>query len=815
MSRARAAIIFVLCALALGAQSRYQRPPKEILDVLHAPPPPQVFVSPARDAMLLAEWVRYPPIRELAQPMLRLAGHRINPRTNGPHNPRFFTAFTIKRLPGGEEVKVQAPPGGRLGEPEWSPDGRYLAFTHTTASGIELWVAEAATGKAWRLPGVTLNAAGDDGFRWMPGSRALLVRLVPPGRGKPPEPPEAPEGPTIQESYGRGAPVWTFQDLLRNPYDEALYDYYFTAQLAIVDVPGGKLQPVGKPGIFQTWAPSPSGELLLVARVERPYSYLYPDRNFPKQVEVWDRQGKLVYKLASLPLADAVPTDGVPTGPRQYAWRPNEPATLVWFEALDGGDPRRKVPHRDRIMMLKAPFTGQPQEILRTEHRATSLIWAASGGLVLAAEFQRERRWLRTFLLDADRPSQAPRVLWSRDMRDRYGDPGAPVLRTLPSGYRVLHQSGDWIFLSGAGASPEGERPFLDRFHLPTGKTERLFRSDADCYESVVAVLDEAGTRLLTRRETPSEPPNYYLRSAAGAAGAPAALTRFADPTPVVRSIRKQLVRYKRADGVDLSFTLYLPPGYKEGTRLPTIVWAYPLEYDDPATAGQVTGSPQRYTMFTGASHLFLLLAGYVILDGASMPVVGDFRTVNDTYVEQIVANAKAAIDKAVELGVTDPERVGVAGHSYGAFMTANLLAHSDLFRAGVARSGAYNRTLTPFGFQSERRTFWEAPDLYIKISPFAHAHKINEPLLLIHGEADNNAGTFPIQSERMYQAIRGNGGQVRLVMLPHESHGYVARESVEHVIYEMLAWFDKYVKNARPAGATSASATGRAEPRR
>jgi dipeptidyl aminopeptidase/acylaminoacyl peptidase len=364
--------------------------------------------------------------------------------------------------------------------------------------------------------------------------------------------------------------------------------------------------------------------------------------------------------------------------------------------------------------------------------------------------------------------------------------------------------------LSGAGATPEGERPFLDRFDLVTGKTERLFRSDADCYESVVALLDEAGTRVLTRRESPSEPPNYYVRTLGGAAAAPVALTKFTDPTPQLRTIRKQLVRYKRADGVPLSFTLYLPPDYKPGTRLPTIVWAYPLEFDDPATAGQVTGSPQRFTMFMGASHLFLLLAGYAILDGASMPVVGDFRTVNDTYIEQIVSSAKAAIDKAVELGVTDPDRVGVGGHSYGAFMTANLLAHSDLFRAGVARSGAYNRTLTPFGFQSERRTFWEAPDLYMKVSPWAHAHKINEPLLLIHGEADNNPGTFPIQSERMYQAIRGNGGQVRLVMLPHESHGYVARESIEHVLWEMLNWFDKYVKNASSRGGGTPTSAGR-----
>ena len=365
-------------------------------------------------------------------------------------------------------------------------------------------------------------------------------------------------------------------------------------------------------------------------------------------------------------------------------------------------------------------------------------------------------------------------------------------------------ENGDFIYLEGAGASPQGDRPFLDRYNVKTHQSERLFRSEPDCYEVVAGLLADDGARIVTRRETPSEPPNYYVRSLGGAE-AKTALTSFPDPAPQLRAIEKRLVTYKRADGTPLSFTLYLPPGYKAGTRLPTVVWAYPREYNDAATAGQVVGSPQRFTTITGMSQLFFLLAGYAVLDDAAMPVVGDPETVNNTYVEQIVADAKAAIDKAAELGVTDPDRVGVGGHSYGAFMTANLLAHCDLFKAGIARSGAYNRTLTPFGFQSERRTFWEAPDLYFKMSPFMYANKIKRPILLIHGEADNNSGTFPIQSERMYQAIRGNGGTVRLVFLPSESHGYAARESIEHTLWEMITWFDKYVKNANTRSAASA----------
>ncbi|HEU4595411.1 MAG TPA: prolyl oligopeptidase family serine peptidase, partial [Pyrinomonadaceae bacterium] len=545
-------------------------------------------------------------------------------------------------------------------------------------------------------------------------------------------------------------------------------------------------------------------------RVRRPYSYLHTVNAFPREVEVWDRSGKVLYKLASLPLADEVPIEGVPKGPRGYEWHATEGAALVWVEALDEGDPKKKVSHRDRILMLKAPFKSEPVELFKTEHRYRSMQWGERGELLFVRDFDRDRRWIRTQLVEAGKDS-APRVLFSHSSNERYNNPGTLLTRELPNGQRVVLRHGDFVYLAGAGATPEGDRPFLDRLNLQTLKTERLFRSDEQSYETVVGLITDDARQIITRRERPVEPSNYYVRTLnVGAAGGGTnggaddasnlrALTRIPDATPQLRDIKKQLVTYKRADGVDLSFTLYLPPGYKEGTRLPTVVWAYPLEFTDPTTAGQVTGSTQRYTSITGSSHLFFLLAGYAVLDNATMPIVGDPETMNNTYVEQITASAKAAIDKAAAMGVTDPERVGVGGHSYGAFMTANMLAHTDLFRAGIARSGAYNRTLTPFGFQSERRTIWEAPELYIKVSPFMNAHRINEPLLLIHGEADNNSGTFPIQSERMYQAMRGTGGTVRYVTLPLESHGYAARESTEHTLYEMISWFDKHVKNAPP----------------
>jgi dipeptidyl aminopeptidase/acylaminoacyl peptidase len=787
-------VVLLLASPPSFGQQGYQKPPKAISDILAAPPTPQVSVSPTRDHLLLIQGVNYPPIADLAEPMLRLAGRRISPATNGPHLPPRIVGLTLQTIADGKQQKITLPAGVRLGVPGWSPNGKHFAFLNTSANSIELWIGEVATGKARSVPGIRINAAYGQAWQWLPDSQTILCQTIPADRGKPPEAPRVPKGPKIQESVGKPSPVRTFQDLLRDAHDEDLFDYYATSQLTLVDIETLKPASLGKPALVSRAIPSPDGKHFLVVRTHRPYSYLLPATAFPSDVEVWDREGKVIKKLSTRPLADQVPIEGVPTGPRGYFWRPTAPATLVWVEALDDGNPKKKVPYRDRVLMWKAPFEGEPVEIRRTQHRFAGITWGEKNGLALLRDYDRKTRHSRTFLLNVDDDKQEARLLWDLSIQDRYKDPGKPLLRTLPSGEHVLWQDGNSIFLSGKGASPQGDRPFLDRLDLTTFKTKRLFQSAEKTYESVVGLLSPDGTRFLTRYETPKDPPNYYIRTVDSPEKK--ALTNFTDPAPGLRGVKKQLVEYKRADGVSLHFTLYLPPDYKEGQRLPALLWAYPLEFTDKSVAGQVSGSPYHFTTIGGTSHLFLLLQGYAILDGASMPVIGDPETANNTYIEQIVSSAKAAITKADEMGVIDPKRVAVGGHSYGAFMTANLLAHSDLFRAGIARSGAYNRTLTPFGFQAEPRTLWEAPEVYIKMSPFMNAHKIKTPILLIHGEADNNAGTFPIQSERLYHAIKGNGGTVRYVTLPHESHGYMARESVEHVLYEMVAWCDKHVKN-------------------
>ncbi len=793
------ATVWVSAQTHQPAASGYLLPPKVIVDILDAAPPPIIELSPTRDVLALLERASMPTIAEVSAPMLRLAGRRINPRTNGPHRAQVSRSITLKSIADGTEKKVTLAPNPMLSWIGFSPDGKRFAFTQTRDNGIELWLGDSASGSAKAVTAAQLNASLGTPCEWVGEGGSLLCRFVSPSRGASPATPLVPPGPNIQEHRGTMAPVRTYEDMLTSVHDEALFDYYATSQLAFVDATGQR-SPAGTPAIFETVAPSPDGNYVLVSRVHRPYSWLVPYTNFPSIVEVRDRKGTSVKQIADLPVADTVPNSGVLPGPRSYQWQPLAPATLIWAEALDNGDPKNKVPHRDKVMMLAAPFSATPTEIARTEYRFGGLSWTDSG-IALLTENDRARRWTRTWLID--KPGATPRKLWDRSQEDSYGNPGTPQRRARASGASTIRQSGDSIFLSGAGAAPEGARPFLDQLNLTTLKPERLFQTTGRSYEAILSVLSDDGSTILTRYESRTEPPNVFVRDLQS--NARRAMTAYADPAPQLQGVQKQLVTYTRPDGVDLSATLITPPGWTpEKGRLPTLLWAYPREFTDPSAAGQVTSSPNRYTSISGASHLLFLTQGYAIIDDPTMPIVGPGETANDTYVLQLVASAQAAVDKAYAMGVTDRDRVVVGGHSYGGFMTANLLAHSDIFRAGLARSGAYNRTLTPFGFQNEQRTFWEVPQIYGNMSPFFYAHKVNEPILLVHGEADDNSGTFPIQSERFYMALKGHGATVRYVTLPNEAHGYAARESILHTVAEMLNWANEFGKNAKPRTTTS-----------
>ncbi|MEO6213316.1 MAG: prolyl oligopeptidase family serine peptidase [Vicinamibacterales bacterium] len=804
MRTGTAAVVLTLAAGIAGLHAQaaarqatsYISPTQAIVDIMDAGPLPTAALSPARDVIALMQRASMPSIGEVTQPMLRLAGMRINPRNNGPHRSATGTGIMLKAIATGAEKQIVLPAGARVGSVSFSPDGKRLAFTNSRDAGIDLYVADVSTARARLVPGAALNGL-NGGCQWLEDSSALLCGFVPSPRAAAPAAPRAPTGPNIQENSGKSGPVRTYQDLLTSAHDEALFEYYMQSQLAFVDPATGRRTPAGKPAMVSDVAASPDGRYLLVQKIKRPFSRLLTSSEFPEDVEVWTRAGEIAHTIADVPMGDTVPINGVITGPRSYRWIPRAPSTLMWVEALDKGDIRTDVPKRDRIVTLKAPFTSEPTEVATTQYRYGGANWT-DNGTILLTENDRKSRTTRTWVLNQSWGE--PRKLWDRKQQDSYSHPGTPLFRASRG---TIHQVGDSIYLSGAGASKEGDRPFLDRLNLKTFDIERLFRSDDRSYETVAGLLTDDGTKVMTRYETRTEPPNYFVREVPGTTRK--AITAFKDPHPQITAAERMLVTYQRKDGVGLSGTIYLPTGYKKGERVPMLMWAYPREFVDADAASQVSGSANRFTVVSGASHLLLLAHGYAIFDGPSMPIVGPGETANDSYIDQLVASAEAAVNKAVELGIADRNRIGVGGHSYGAFMTANLLAHSNLFAAGVARSGAYNRTLTPFGFQAETRTYWEIPQIYQRMSPFNYADKINEPILMIHGEADDNSGTFPIQSERLYMALKGHGATVRYVTLPGEAHGYSARESNLHVVAETINWLDKYVKNAGAGRTTTA----------
>lgn len=823
------------------SESTYQLPPPEVVEILDAAPAPSVSFSPDGEWMLLVERPAMPSIAEVARPMERLAGMRIDPVARNRYATGYASGLVLRKVgaPADGSRDVRVPLGGGLGQVMWAPDSRNFAFT--TIEGAEHRLIWTHVEDVTQQDEVTaqLNTLFIQP-EWLFGGRAILFAETPGGLIEAPELETTPTGPTVQETTGGKTPTRTYQDLLENENDVRAFEHYATVSVQFYEFEGGTEAGAHYIADSETWSAaygdpfeaglwtgvslSPDGQWFLRTRLAQPYSYLLPWYAFPTVTDVvrnpyhasvpegadFDGPAFQPIIIENKPLDQNIPIGGVRLGRRSLQWSLDAPATLLWVTALDGGDPKAEVPARDAWFAQDAPFTTPARELFRTQHRARGLRFTEAVGLVVASDYDRDRRWTRSWLVDLNAPGGAREGLFleNRASRDAYGDPGDPLTAFDADGARRIRvdnwhdpasgATARYIYRAGNGASPGGLFPFLDRMNLDTGKSERLWQCAPETFETVAKLLDARGTSsaselaFVTRFESTTVPPNYRRRTLAGD---PVALTAFPDPTPAMRKVHKELVTYERADGVPLSATLYLPANYEPGQRLPLLVWAYPLEYNDASTAGQVTASDARFTRVSGLSHLVLLTQGYAILDGATMPIVGDAETMNDRFIEQIVMSAQAAIDFAVERGIAERSKAVVGGHSYGAFMTANLLAHSDLFATGIARSGAYNRSLTPFGFQSERRTFWEAPDAYFAVSPFMHAHKINEPLLMIHGEIDNNSGTFPIQSERLFQAIKGNGGTARLVMLPAESHGYRARESVMHVQAETIAWLKRFVQ--------------------
>lgn len=842
----------VAAAVPAHAQSsttaqRYQEPPEAIRRILDAPPAATGSVSP--DGKWIVVAAVEPPvttIAEMAEPTLYLAGRRFHPLASYAVDTIGIRSMRLRSVAGGAARPVPVPAGGRIAQYAWSPDGRTIAYTRierglttgislfdvatgaatavqatglsgklgtplwshdghyvavseATKHGTAEWVVNTGTRTARRITPYSINTVTGR-CDWLAQAPQMICLVNVATRGALPTEGATPTGPIVQESYGRAAPVRTIEYLLKSPYDEALFDYYFTNQVTLVS-PSGNSRNVGAPGIHTRVDASPDGRWLLVRTVHRPYSYQVALNDFPERIEVWSLDGRVARVVTDRPLTDNVSSarDAVASGVRTVGWRPDVPASLFTVEALDGGDIRRQMPKHDRVSLIAAPFTAAAQPFMDLEMRYRGIEWMYPD-LALVSEGSSRTAKLRTWQVNPANPSSA-HILFDRSSEDRYGDPGrfARVYDYASDRMVPLRASdGHTLYLLGDGASASGDRPFLDAIDMQTGNKRRIWQNSGEVYEYVASVTDPAARTFVTRSESLTEPPNFYRRDVAS--GAATKLTELSDPAPAFAGVTGQLITYTRPDGVKLSATMYLPAGYTPSQgRLPFFFWAYPREFMSASAASEIRGSPYQFKRpsLPRDRQLLLLAAGYGVLDGPSMPIVAkNGKESNDTYVEQLVASAKAAIDAIDSLGVGDRNRVGVGGHSYGAFMTANLLAHSNLFRAGVAESGAYNRTLTPFGFQDEPRTFWQAEDVYNAMSPFDYADKIKTPILLIHGMKDDNSGTFPIQSERMFAAIKGNGGTVRYVQLPLEPHPYTSRESVRHVIWETVTWLDRYVKN-------------------
>ncbi len=798
----------LLCSFQSAAtpvETGYREPPPDVVALVDMAPPVTASLSPDGATLLLLEPPALPALTDLATPELRLAGLRFNPDNHAPSQPRYFSSLRLQSVSGEPDpVDIDGLPATlRVLAAAWSPDSRNIALLQIEDSGVELWRIDVTSARAERWGEHAVHTAWGQGWgsvarsymEWSPDSGSVVFRSLPGGRSGPPQRDALPSGPVVTETRGRSAPTRTFQDLLADRHDERLFEHHFTTQLMRIDLDGDS-QALGQPGLIPAFSISPDGQHLLIMRLTPPWSYAVPFSRFAHSLEVWSSNGEPSHRIADIPVADDLPIsfDAVIDGPRSIAWRGDADAALVWVQAVDGGDPANEAEYRDHVYQQAAPFDRAPERLLQSPYRVR---WMVAGDGDTALVWQRwwATRMERVSRVAPDDPGRAAETLWERRYEDRYGDPGTPVTISDARGQQRLLIDDGALILFGQGASPEGNRPFVDRLDLADGSSERLWQSASPHFEQPLGVIDADRGLLLTRRESQDQPPDFFVRSLED--GTARALTHTEHPLPDMLGVHRELITFEREDGVMLSATLLLPAGYEpeRDDPLPTVVWAYPREFLSADAAGQLADSPYRFNRLSYWSAQFLVTQGYAVLDNATMPVVGSEGVEpNDRFVEQLTLNAEAAIAAGVVRGVTDPDRVAIGGHSYGAFMTASLLAHTDLFRTGIARSGAYNRTLTPFGFQSEQRTLWDDPELYIAVSPFFHIHRMSAPVLLIHGMEDNNSGTFPMQSERLYQAIRGLGGSARLVMLPLESHGYRARESVLHMLYETVEWLNEHL---------------------
>lgn len=779
----------------------YKTPPKDIADMLLAKKSPNVSVDDKGEWMLFMESNSYPSVEELARPELKIAGLRINPANFAPSRQTFINGFLLRNIASGKDLAITGLPAPLFATNiKWSPSNKKIAFTHTTSNRVDLYVIDVATQKAKKINKTALNIITGN-YNWLDDNTILYRTAIKPATAAPPKP-AVPKGPATQENYGKATPRPTFQDLIKSPYDEQLFEFYATTQL-VKNINGAESK-IGAPALYSLLDISPDKKFLLVRILKKPFSYTVPFSGFPSNYMITDMAGKLVKQLADVPSNETAPggNDNVLFAPRSFEWRDDEPATAVWCMPLDSGLIKKNVEYHDAVYALSAPFTGEPKQLFKTKMRYRGTTWGDANVAIVSEGLTGKQ----ITQYDRFNPiTEDLEKLITRNTTDAYGNPGFPVTTTNQFGRKVLQlvDNGNKILLNNpTGSSPKGDLPFLLSYDIHKKKADTLWRCAEGWFENVVAVLNAEKLQLLTEKQSEKEVPNFWIKNLRLRI-ADRQITQFSNPYPQLDGVVKEKIKYKRADGVDLTGDLYLPKGYdaKRDGKLPVFIWAYPAEFNSAADAAQIRGSEHKFTLLNWGSPVYYVTQGYAVLNNAEMPIVATSKDKkpNDNFIEQLTMNAEAAINVLDSLGVGDKNRVAVGGHSYGAFMTANLLAHTTLFKGGIARSGAYNRSLTPFGFQNEDRNYWEATQLYNEMSPFNYAHKIKTPILLVHGEMDNNTGTYPIQSERMFNAIKGNGGTAKYISLPYESHGYQGRENILHTLAEQYLWLEKYVKNAAP----------------
>ncbi len=796
-------LLLALFMLNVSAQENvdYQKPPQEILDLVDVQVAPSVRIDEKSEYLILLSRDAYKSIEELSLEELRLAGLRIDPKINIGSRVTYYNEIQVKNLKKNKsEAKAVSgmPENARITNFTWSPYQKKIAFTNTTNIGVEVWVLDLASASAEKITEANINANLRDVINWFEDGKSILVKTISSDRKPLINTQNAiPTGPTISVNDGKKAQNRTYQDLLKNKNDEHNFEQLALSEIYKVFLDGSKEKWLGS-DMYRSINFSPDGEYVLVTTVEKPFSYLVPYYRFPSKTTIYSKDAIKVETVLEVPLIEDLPQGFMATrkGKRNFSWRSDKPSTLTFVEALDDGDPENEVDYRDEVFELIAPFSGEPKSIIKTANRFSYILWGDEK-TAIAYDYWWNTRNMKTYVFNPSNFSHVPVVIEDRNYQDRYNDPGDFVTRKNEFGNSVLALDGDAAFLIGDGYTDKGQFPFVDKMDLKTKEKKRLYLSKyTDRIENIRKYYPEKN-EILVRIESPNMFPNYYFRKLKK--DKLIQITHFKNPFESIQNAHKEVIKYKRDDGLELSGTLYFPLDYDtvKKEKMPMIMWAYPTEFKDKSSAGQSTQNKNKFTYPYYGSMVYWITRGYFILNNASFPIVGEGETEpNDTFRAQLVANAKAAIDAVDSLGYIDRNRVAVGGHSYGAFMVANLLSHSNLFAAGIARSGAYNRTLTPFGFQSEERNYWEAPEVYYTMSPFMHADKMKSPLLLIHGEADNNSGTYPMQSERYFNALKGLGANVRLVILPKESHGYRAKESILHLLWEQDQWLEKHVKN-------------------